>query len=156
MRAGVSWFENGISEMMALRRWQKAVALPDMNESSRMELRDVAVAAERHDAPVRKAAAQMIVRCAGMPVMRNFHVIMKRVSMTADIDAAAPMQYADGNGIRLAESAPAANGNANPAMSLSSVISLRIFAKVAIIFLTLRGLTEKSEIKIQNHDNLST
>lgn len=42
--------------------------------------------------------------------------------------------------------APAAKGNANPAMSLSSIISLRIFAKVGIIFLTLRGLTEKSEL----------
>ena len=41
---------------------------------------------------------------------------------------------------------PMVNGNANFTMSLSSVISSRIFAKIAIIFLTLRGLTLKFAI----------
>ena len=56
--------------------------------------------------------------------------------------------YNPESGMKLARRTPAAKGNANPAMSLTSVISLRIFAKVAIIFLTLRGLTVKSEIII--------
>lgn len=54
---------------------------------------------------------------------------------------------AERNGLHpVVKYAPAAKGNANPAMSLSSIISLRIFAKVGIIFLTLRGLTENSEL----------
>lgn len=38
-----------------------------------------------------------------------------------------------------ADITPKAKGNANPAKSLSSVISLLIFANVGIIFVTLRG-----------------
>ena len=37
---------------------------------------------------------------------------------------------------------PATNGSTNPAISLSAIISFLFFAKVAIIFLTLRGLTD--------------
>ena len=37
---------------------------------------------------------------------------------------------------------PIVNGTTNPAISLSAIISLLFFAKVAIIFLTLRGLTD--------------
>ena len=37
---------------------------------------------------------------------------------------------------------PMVNGTTNPAISLSAVISFLFFAKVAIIFLTLRGLTD--------------
>ena len=49
-------------------------------------------------------------------------------------------------GMKLAASIPAAKTDANPAMSLSSVISSRIFANVAIIFVTLHGLCLKYEI----------
>ena len=45
------------------------------------------------------------------------------------------------NGARAAASIPTANDNAIPEMSLSSVIKMLIFAKIAIIFVTLRGLT---------------
>ena len=37
---------------------------------------------------------------------------------------------------------PMVNGSTNPAISLSTIISFLFFAKVAIIFLTLRGLTD--------------
>ena len=37
---------------------------------------------------------------------------------------------------------PMVNGSTNPAISLSAIISFLFFAKVAIIFLTLRGLTD--------------
>ena len=37
---------------------------------------------------------------------------------------------------------PTTNGSTNPAISLSAIISFLFFAKVAIIFLTLRGLTD--------------
>ena len=49
-------------------------------------------------------------------------------------------------GMKLAVSIPAAKNDTNPAMSLSSVISSRIFANVAIIFVTLRGLSLIYEI----------
>jgi hypothetical protein len=47
---------------------------------------------------------------------------------------------------------PAANGSANPAISLSAVISLLFFAKIAINFLTLRGYGKKLKI---NYKTLS-
>ena len=37
---------------------------------------------------------------------------------------------------------PMVKGRTNPAISLSAIISFLFFAKVAIIFLTLRGLTD--------------
>ena len=37
---------------------------------------------------------------------------------------------------------PMVNGSTNPAISLSTIISSLFFAKVAIIFLTLRRLTD--------------
>jgi hypothetical protein len=49
-------------------------------------------------------------------------------------------------GIVHAVRTPAANGNANRTISLSTVISLLIFAKVAIIFVTLRGCALKMKI----------
>ena len=36
---------------------------------------------------------------------------------------------------------PMVKGTTNPAISLSSVISFRFFAKIAIIFLTLRDMS---------------
>ena len=45
---------------------------------------------------------------------------------------------------------PAAKGNANPAISLSTFISFLFFAKVDIIFVTLRRYTEnKNKIYIK-------
>jgi hypothetical protein len=45
---------------------------------------------------------------------------------------------------------PAAKGNANPAISLSTFISFLFFAKVDIIFVTLRKYTEnKNKIYIK-------
>ena len=38
---------------------------------------------------------------------------------------------------------PAVNGRTNPAISLSTFISRLFFAKVAIIFITLQGYTDK-------------
>ena len=49
-------------------------------------------------------------------------------------------KWRENNDGRRAESAvPAANGSANPAMSLSAVISLYFFAKIGIFLLTLQG-----------------
>jgi hypothetical protein len=41
--------------------------------------------------------------------------------------------------VKTAAMTPAAKGNANPAISLSTLISFLFFAKVVIIFLTLHG-----------------
>ena len=47
--------------------------------------------------------------------------------------------------VKTAATTAAAKGNANPAISLSTLISFLFFAKVVIIFVTLRGYT-----RIQN------
>ena len=70
-------------------------------------------------------------------------------------EAERPVQCICEYGIKLAVSIPAAKNAANPAMSLSSVISLRIFANVAIIFVTLQGLANNG-INSLNYDNLSS
>jgi hypothetical protein len=50
------------------------------------------------------------------------------------------MMQGEAPGIKAAVT-PAANGNANPAISLSIVISFLFFAKVLIIFVTLQRCT---------------
>jgi hypothetical protein len=47
--------------------------------------------------------------------------------------------------------APAVKGSANPANSLSAVISLLFFAKLAINLLTLQGYNVKSKIYYKTH-----
>ena len=58
-------------------------------------------------------------------------------------------QKMDGN--MKVNAAPAVKGSANPANSLSAVISLLFFAKLAINLLTLQGYNVKSEIYYKTH-----
>ena len=156
IKAEVPLSEKGTEATASLTLSHKNAEVLAMADGACIELTDVLDAAARHVMPAMKAAAPIVRPVISLFFRPAFPIISRMVSSMAAADADSPMHNVNDAGIRLAARVPAANGNANPAMSLPSVISLRIFAKVAIILLTLRGLTIKSEIKIQNHDNLST
>ena len=67
---------------------------------------------------------------------------MEMATRMNDVAAGMADDIKNGSGSIVAAIAPAANGSTNPAISLSTIISFLFFAKLAIIFLTLRGLTD--------------
>jgi hypothetical protein len=91
--------------------------------------------------PVANAVSDM-QQCARMTCLPSLPYLPKNMAemMAVYMQVTVHKMLAQ-NGIDAAASIPTANENANPEISLSSVISTLIFDNVAIIFVTLRGLT---------------
>jgi hypothetical protein len=126
--------------------WHMADAFAATKDGWPVELDAAMAAAVRHMEPIRQAAISTVTSWILCGVYRNLPDIRNAVKTRDDVDMQILENVFWRGPTRLVTAIPTAKGNANLMMSLSSVISLRIFAKVAIIFLTLRGLTIKFAI----------
>ena len=141
MMAVVSAWLNGIDEIVYVRFLQNFLHMPATVPGSVSEPDDMKRDVDIQTTPVANAVSDM-QQCALMtclPSLPYFPMNMAEM-MTTYMQVTVHKMLAQ-NGIDAAASIPTANENANPEISLSSVISTLIFDNVAIIFVTLRGLT---------------